>query len=74
MVSPFWASGRGYLSNFAIAVYRECFYGEPFLGVLTGVTSQIPQDLFTESTFMVSSFWASSAEIPLEVLIERSII
>ena len=40
-----------YLSNFAIPVYRECFYGEPLLGRLTGVTSQICQYLFTEGVF-----------------------
>jgi len=29
-----------HLSNFTIPVYRECFYGEPLLGVLTGDTSK----------------------------------
>ncbi len=32
-----------YLSNLLKAVYRESFYGELFLGVLMGVTSQISQ-------------------------------
>jgi len=34
---------REYLSNVVILVYRECFYGEPFLGALTGITFQLPQ-------------------------------
>jgi len=45
-VAPyFWASGRGYLSNLTIPIYRECFYGESFLGQFIFLVDQFQKIL-----------------------------